>query len=83
MRNKVVEVRWLVSYLDSEKVGKRKVKAVGACLLHNIEKRCRKIFRSLNNHFGGINIYFVGDFQQLPPVSDSPVTMVHFIQRII
>lgn len=44
---------------------------IGARMLFQIEQRCRKIFPAIDEPFGGLHVYFFGDFRQLPPVKDS------------
>ena len=43
---------------------------IGVRLLYQIEKRCREIFPTIKEPFGGLNIYLIGAFRQLPPVKD-------------
>lgn len=44
---------------------------IGARMLFQIEQRCREIFPEIDEPFGGLHVYFFGDFRQLPPVKDS------------
>ena len=46
---------------------------VGARLLHQIKKRCQNIYLNVNEDFGGLHVYMLGDFRQLPPVKDTPL----------
>ena len=46
---------------------------VGARLLHQTEKRCRDIFSNVEKDFGGLHVYMLGDFRQLPLVKNIPL----------
>jgi len=50
------------------------VSVVGAALLEAMEERCRR-YGSNGMFFGGKRLIFFGDFEQLPPVKDSILTI--------
>jgi len=46
---------------------------VGCRLLNMIDQRLRAAKKNYDEYFGGINIVFFGDLEQLPPVKDKPL----------
>jgi ATP-dependent exoDNAse (exonuclease V) alpha subunit len=51
---------------------------IGCNLLEMIELRCKEVTSNSAKEFGGLFIYFFGDFNQLPPVNDIPVYQTSF-----
>ncbi|XP_067131711.1 ATP-dependent DNA helicase pif1-like [Centruroides vittatus] len=47
---------------------------VGARMLYMIERRLREINPEKDEPFGGFFVYLFGDFRQLPPVKDTPLS---------
>jgi len=46
---------------------------VGSNLLAMIDKRCRQASGVLDEDFGGMYVYMLGDIRQLPPIMDIPL----------
>ena len=46
---------------------------IGAQILFMIERRLRETQPGVDEPFGGVFVYFFGDFRQLPPVKDAPL----------
>ncbi|XP_044588740.1 uncharacterized protein LOC123267918 [Cotesia glomerata] len=49
------------------------ISMVGAELLAQIDSRLKQITGNININFGGIDVIFIGDLRQLPPVRATPI----------
>lgn len=49
------------------------VSMIGSDVLHKINLRLQEITGAHDQPFGGMNVFFCGDFRQLPPVNATPV----------
>jgi Cdc6-like AAA superfamily ATPase len=49
------------------------VSMIGSDVLHKINLRLQEITGALDQTCGGMNMFFCGDFRQLPPVNATPV----------